>query len=784
MEQGVARVGRRRVAMWLLVAFILGVVGSDFTPVRADVAGDGGEVAESGATLPNHVVINQVYGKGDADDGAVSHSFIELYNPTDESVDLNGYSVQYAPGVAAWEKLDLTGKSIGAKCSFLIRCTSEVVNEGHRYEVGDADMEWEIPISNRAFEVALVGDQELLGTDDALSTAVVDLVGVANSDTDVVDHCEGVHFMGISKQKSARRKNFADTDNNADDFESIDYRAGVFNDEEIEKLRPRSSGEGAWGVPTGVEQPIITKQLYVVMAEQGEEVTIDVEAVTENGTGTLRYQWFRIIADGGDADELDGGVASSAPFLSPDSIIDGANQASYTVPTEDVGTNYYCCEVTNGEGEDAVSAMSVATKVEVVEELPESPSDDVIINQIYGVGSDPAISHGFIELYNPTDEDVSLEGYSVQYAKGREEGQGPDKPGSWAVLDLSEYSIEAKHSFLIRCNPGSVKAGFVPRYVIADEEFDVSWDQDISNRAIQVALVHDTDALSPQIVGEEFAKVVDLIGVLNAGDEGDKVYHFEGLESPEFISKQKTARRTSFVDTNNNAGDWESVDYRSDRGMTDAKLEMVRPYYSGDGAWGAERGVQPTTPPTSPPTSVEPTGTPPATVLPTRTPPASAEPSGTPPPTVLPTRTPPPTVLPTRTPPASAEPTSTPSASAAPSPSSSPSIAPSESPSTNTAKVPTVGKVKAPKLASKKARTLTVTIKPVSGAKGYEVVYAQNNKLTKKKKKVTTKKTTVTIKKLRARTKYYVKVRAYKLDAKGKKVFGKYSTVKGKKVKA
>ena len=45
------------------------------------------------ATGGDHVVINQVY--GGSDDGYADHSFIELYNPTDEAVDLNGWSVQY-----------------------------------------------------------------------------------------------------------------------------------------------------------------------------------------------------------------------------------------------------------------------------------------------------------------------------------------------------------------------------------------------------------------------------------------------------------------------------------------------------------------------------------------------------------------------------------------------------------------------------------------------------------------------------------------------------------------
>ncbi len=40
-----------------------------------------------------HVMVNQVY--GGSDDGYASHSFIELYNPCDTAVNLNGWELQY-----------------------------------------------------------------------------------------------------------------------------------------------------------------------------------------------------------------------------------------------------------------------------------------------------------------------------------------------------------------------------------------------------------------------------------------------------------------------------------------------------------------------------------------------------------------------------------------------------------------------------------------------------------------------------------------------------------------
>ena len=90
-------------------------------------------------------------------------------------------------------------------------------------------------------------------------------------------------------------------------------------------------------------------------------------------------------------------------------------------------------------------------------------------------------------------------------------------------------------------------------------------------------------------------------------------------------------------------------------------------------------------------------------------------------------------------------------------------------------------KVKNVKVIAKKKK-LNVSWKKVSGATGYEVLSATNNKFTKNKKTVTVKKNKVTLKKLKPKKKYFVKVRAYKL-ANGRKYFGKWSKVVKKKVK-
>lgn len=106
-----------------------------------------------------------------------------------------------------------------------------------------------------------------------------------------------------------------------------------------------------------------------------------------------------------------------------------------------------------------------------------------------------------------------------------------------------------------------------------------------------------------------------------------------------------------------------------------------------------------------------------------------------------------------------------------------------ENGNTNVKKVATgtLGKGKIDSIYSKKSKEIVIKIRKVAGAKGYQIQYATNRKFKKQKSKLT-KKTKYTIKKLKKKKTYYVRVRAYKLSGKTK-IYGKWSTVKKIKVK-
>ena len=91
-----------------------------------------------------------------------------------------------------------------------------------------------------------------------------------------------------------------------------------------------------------------------------------------------------------------------------------------------------------------------------------------------------------------------------------------------------------------------------------------------------------------------------------------------------------------------------------------------------------------------------------------------------------------------------------------------------------------VAKVTIQSVKSKKTKCVAVSWKKVKAAAGYQITYSTSKKFTKKTTKtvsVSASKLSKTIQKLKKGKKLYVKVRAYRKNANGKKTYGAYSKV-------
>jgi hypothetical protein len=211
------------------------------------------------------VIILQVAGTGTATDGNISHSFVELYNPGAETVDITGWALYYRSDIGvesanfSWDKLDLSG-TIPAKSSYLIlgKKMSTVANLKLDDLENTADKTWTDKVfSNRGFSILLRSETGAISNTVEKPTkenvpGYVDLVGVYNDiedpakDQNYIKAFEGTAALGdITKQKSARRKNITDTNNNFEDFQAISFRpydgkVGV-TDEQRDYYKPHTT---------------------------------------------------------------------------------------------------------------------------------------------------------------------------------------------------------------------------------------------------------------------------------------------------------------------------------------------------------------------------------------------------------------------------------------------------------------------------------------------------------------------------------------------------------------
>lgn len=99
----------------------------------------------------------------------------------------------------------------------------------------------------------------------------------------------------------------------------------------------------------------------------------------------------------------------------------------------------------------------------------------------------------------------------------------------------------------------------------------------------------------------------------------------------------------------------------------------------------------------------------------------------------------------------------------------------------NSGQMASLTKIKGVVAKNQKKCKVKVTWKKVPNSLGYQIQYATNKKFKKAKKK-TVKSTFVTLKKLKKKKTYFIRIRAYKI-ADGKKAYGKWSTVKKVKIK-
>ncbi|WP_049822023.1 ExeM/NucH family extracellular endonuclease, partial [Arthrobacter sp. H41] len=344
----------------LCAALSVGLLASPATALPAiegetSVAGElsGTAIAGSG------VIINEAYVNGGSAGAPFKNKFVELYNPTDAAVNLEGWSLQYrsAGGTTTPTGLVQLSGSIAAKGYYLIQGNSNVsTSTAQPLPAPDASMgtSWGagggvLILSDRSANVGILPAGPTAG-----HPGVVDLLGY---DSTSFETAPALGPGGTSNQKSLNRTAFVDTDDNSADF-TLSATVTPTN---------ASGTAGELPPPPEPETPPVPGPVVPIREIQGEGAASPLagRTVTTRGKVTAAYPtggfdgYFLQTAGTGATEDQ---VASEALFIYSPPTVGTVAIGDYVEVTGMVGENFGMTQLTVATG----GATKVAEPAEEV----------------------------------------------------------------------------------------------------------------------------------------------------------------------------------------------------------------------------------------------------------------------------------------------------------------------------------------------------------------------------------------------------------------------------------
>lgn len=192
----------------------LTAVGASFALLAAAVT-----VPAHAAPTGDGIVINEAYTNAGSANAVFRNKFVELYNPTDAPVSLDGWSLQYrsATGTANPSSVVPLSGTIPARGHYLIQGGS---NGDNGEVLPTADIVSGVNVSGTRGTIVLSNQSSVitdLGTGSVTDhDAVVDLIGYG--DTNTFETAAAAAPSANSDPKSINRTDGVDSDDNSADF--------------------------------------------------------------------------------------------------------------------------------------------------------------------------------------------------------------------------------------------------------------------------------------------------------------------------------------------------------------------------------------------------------------------------------------------------------------------------------------------------------------------------------------------------------------------------------------
>lgn len=397
------------------------------------------------------VVINEAYLSGGSDGSAFKSKFVELYNPTDKTVSLDGMSLQYrsATGSAFSGVTPLTG-SIAPGGYFLVSAGANTGAAASTPELPKPDVAGKMNLSGSNGSVALVS-----GT-DALT-----LAGSILGDSKVID------VLGYGATSSAYETNRASAPSGTGDVRSLNRTDGVDSDDNRADfgLSASITPTNAGGTDGGGTDPGTDPVVKTIAEIQGTTNTspLDRQVVTTEGVITADYRTggyagivIQTKGSGGDTDATPGASDGLFVYLGGKSV---AGEIGDLVKVTGTVSEYFGqTQLTPAAASDvtvtatdagvpaatALPASVVGTDREAYESMLVAPTGDYAVassHQLYNFGTlwlnpgelnvksteakRPGPDAEAIAAANRADRILLDDGYSIQVTNA---GHANDQP--------------------------------------------------------------------------------------------------------------------------------------------------------------------------------------------------------------------------------------------------------------------------------------------------------------------------------------------------------------------
>ncbi|PFG30491.1 ExeM/NucH family extracellular endonuclease [Paramicrobacterium agarici] len=364
------------------------------------------------------VVINEAYLSGGSGGAVYEHKFVELYNPTDAAISLDGMTVQYRSAGGDGDTsgiVELAGE-IGAGGYYLVSGGSNG-DAGDSLEDVNVQADGSLNPSGTNGTLLLVDGTETIAPapgDVAGAAGIIDALGYGASNTFEGEAAEGPD--GTKDVRSVSRTDGIDTDNNKNDFTLT------------EAITPQGTGDITVGVDDEEEEPpgpVGPGEKLTIAEIQGEGWSTEYEdsTVTTTGVVTAAYPdgglsgfYLQTAGTGGDVADH---TASDGIFVYADEI-PVTVEVGDAVTVNGIADEYFGLtqirvtsesDITIDENADAVAPTPAAiafpdtdAERELFEGMLVAPQGDYTVTEVYEANryGEIALAASDSPLVNPT----------------------------------------------------------------------------------------------------------------------------------------------------------------------------------------------------------------------------------------------------------------------------------------------------------------------------------------------------------------------------------------------